>query len=87
MFEQTDEEYSKSTESKDYVMEPLEILGVEKFDDSAVIVRARIKTLPIKQWEVGRIYNKAIKEKFDTKVIEIPFPQTTIQVMKKEISE
>ena len=40
----------------------------------------------IKQWEVGRAFNKAIKEKFDAKGIEIPFPQITIHMVKEEKS-
>lgn len=84
---ETDEEIRENSYCKEFVLAPIEVLGVDKFDDSAVIVKARVRTKPIKQWEVGRIYNKAIKEKFDAKGIEIPFPQTTIHVMKQEISE
>jgi len=60
------------------ILEPLEILGVDKFDDSAVIIKARIKTKPIKQWMVGREMNRRIKRRFDEEGIEIPFPHRTI---------
>jgi small-conductance mechanosensitive channel len=61
-----------------YILEPLEVLGVDKFADSAVIVKVRIKTLPIKQWEVGREMNRRIKKEFDRAGIEIPFPHTSV---------
>jgi small conductance mechanosensitive channel len=47
------------------ILEPLEVLGVDRFAESAVIVKARIKTKPIKQWDVGREMNRRIKKKFD----------------------
>lgn len=78
-----DEEFRRTAKAKDYVLAPLEVLGVDKFDDSAVIVRARYKTAPIKQWEVGREFNKVLKKKFDEKGIEIPFPQRTLHVMNE----
>ena len=56
---------------------------MDKLDDSAVIVRARLKTIPIKQLEVGRAFNKAIKDKFDEKGIEIPFPQRTVYLVNE----
>ncbi len=61
-------------EYRSAILEPLEILGVDKFGDSAVIIKARIKTLPIKQWFVGREMNRRIKKRFDELGIEIPFP-------------
>jgi small-conductance mechanosensitive channel len=60
------------------ILEPLEILGVDKFDDSAVVIKARIKTLPIKQWLVGREMNRRIKKRFDELGIEIPFPHRSL---------
>jgi small conductance mechanosensitive channel len=60
------------------IMEPLEILGVEAFAESAVTIRARIKTLPLKQWEVGRELRKRVKLAFDVRGIEIPFPHRTL---------
>lgn len=60
------------------MLEPLEILGVDKFADSAVILKARIKTLPVKQWAVGRELNRRFKKKFDELGIEIPFPHVSV---------
>jgi len=55
-----------------------EIFGVDKFDDSAVIIKGRIKTKPIRQWQVGREYLRRIKLAFDNADIEIPFPHQTL---------
>jgi small conductance mechanosensitive channel len=45
-----------------------------------VNIRVRIKTLPLKQWEVGRELLRRIKKTFDARGIEIPFPQRTVHV-------
>ncbi len=84
---QLDEEFRMNSSVKEYILAPLEILGVDKLDDSAVIIRSRMKTVPIKQWEVGRAFNKAIKDRFDEKGIEIPFPQTTIHLLSENNKE
>jgi small-conductance mechanosensitive channel len=55
-----------------------EWFGVESLGDSAVVMRARIKTLPGKQWGVGRAYNGIMKKIFDARGIEIPFPHQTV---------
>ena len=80
---EVDEDFRKNSPLKKEVLSPMEVLGLDKFDDSAIVVRARIKTKPIKQWEVGRAYNKAIKEKFDQKGIQIPFPQCDVHFFKQ----
>ncbi len=69
---QDDPEYGPS------ILEPVEVLGVDGFKDSAVLIKARIKTRPIMQWWVGREYNRRLKMRFDERGIEIPFPHTTV---------
>lgn len=63
---------------KDLILEPIEIFGVEQLADSAVVIKARVKTKPIEQWNVGREYRKRLKKAFDEEGIEIPFPHTTV---------
>jgi small-conductance mechanosensitive channel len=62
------------------MLEPIEIIGVDSFSDSAVIIKARLKTLPIRQWMVGREYRRRLKKAFDTENIEFPFPQRMVHV-------
>ena len=68
-------------ETEDYgpkILEPLEVLGVDKFADSAVVIKARIKTKPSQQWAVGRELNRRFKKRFDELGIEIPFPHVSV---------
>ncbi|MDP6618675.1 MAG: mechanosensitive ion channel, partial [Nitrospinota bacterium] len=60
------------------ILQPIEIMGVDRFEDSAVVVRARFTTKPIKQWNVGREFNRRMKKVFDDRGIEIPFPHRTV---------
>jgi small conductance mechanosensitive channel len=60
------------------MIEPIEVVGVEDFSDSAVTLRARIKTKPLEQWTIGREYRRRIKKAFDAQGIEIPFPHRTL---------
>jgi small conductance mechanosensitive channel len=73
-----DESLRNDPDFGDDILEPLEILGVDEFADSAVIIKARTKTKPIKQWRIGREFNRRMKKVFDEKNIEIPFPHVTL---------
>ncbi|MEX2605996.1 MAG: mechanosensitive ion channel family protein [Kiritimatiellia bacterium] len=64
----------------DLMLEEPEIFGVDNFDDSAVVIKGRIKTKPVRQWQVGREYLRRIKYAFDENNIEIPFPHTSLYV-------
>ncbi|MBA5871638.1 MAG: mechanosensitive ion channel [Nitrospira sp. CR2.1] len=64
------------------MLEPMEIVGVENFADSAVTIRVRIKTKPLEQWKVGREYRRRLKKAFDVEGIEIPFPQRSLSLLE-----
>lgn len=58
---------------KEKFLAPFEIFGLEKFDNSSIIIRARMKTKPHEQWALAREYRKRLKTAFDSRKIEIPF--------------
>jgi len=60
------------------ILDDPEMLGVDQFADSAVVVKFFIKTLPLQQWTVRRELNRRIKNTFDELGIEIPFPHRTV---------
>jgi len=63
---------------RDKILEPMEIFGVDRFAESSVVIKARMKTRPIEQWNVEREYRRRLKKAFDTEGIEIPFPHQSL---------
>src|SRR6185295_15811334 len=57
------------------VFAPLEVLGVENLGDSGVTIRVRMKTLPLRQWDVARELRRRVKKAFEDEGIEIPIMQ------------
>ncbi|WP_240636055.1 mechanosensitive ion channel family protein [Caldimonas tepidiphila] len=62
----------------DRMLDATEIVGVERWDDSAVILRARFKVSAGQQWTVRREYLRRLKAAFDARGIEIPYPHLTL---------
>lgn len=60
------------------ILEPMEMLGLDAFADSAVIIKCRLKVRPGSQWMIGREFKRRLKNRFDELGIEIPFPHQTI---------
>jgi small conductance mechanosensitive channel len=54
------------------ILEPIEILGIERLGDLGVTLRSRMKTLPAQQWNVTREMRRRVKQAFDAKGIQIP---------------
>lgn len=63
---------------KSAILESLQILGVEKFDEFQLVIRMMVKTAPLKQWEVERELRRRIKIRFDEKGIQMPFPHQVL---------
>ena len=80
-------ELRRDPEFTQLIIDDLEMLGVDALADSAVIIKFRIKTLPIKQWTVMREMNRRIKNRFDELGIEIPFPHRTLYMGKDEVKK
>ncbi len=66
------------------IREPLEVLGVDRFLDSAVVIRCRFRTNPGSQWAVSREFNRRYKRRFDEVGIEIPFPYRKVVVSQAQ---
>ena len=67
-----------------FILEPIEVLGVDAFAMWSLQLKVRIKTVPLKQWEVGRELRKRIKKTFDEQGIEMTFPERVMSVRSEE---
>ncbi len=74
ILEQTGAEIAAEQEYRSAILAPLEIMGVDKLGDRGATIRARIRTLPSRQYLVGRELNRRIKERFDKANIAFPPP-------------
>ncbi|HWL83345.1 MAG TPA: mechanosensitive ion channel domain-containing protein [Roseomonas sp.] len=68
----------QKTEHAAFIIGSLDMQGIIRFADSAVVLGARIKTQAGKQWGAGRAYAEILKEIFDARGIEMPFPHVTL---------
>lgn len=68
------------------ILEPLEVLGVDAFGDWAVKLKVRIKTIPLKQWEIGREFRRRIRYAFERHGIEFPFPERVITMREGAVA-
>jgi small-conductance mechanosensitive channel len=59
-------------EFKPHILAPLEIFGVDAFEPGQLVLKARIKTVPLKQWLVGRELRQRIAKVFAERGIAPP---------------
>lgn len=78
VIEEVGRELRADPEQAPHILEDLQVQGVDQLADSAVVIKARIKTAPGMQWGVRRAFNRLVKRRFDAEKIEIPFPQQTV---------
>ena len=50
---------------------PIELWGLERFEDTGLIIRARLNTKPIEQWRIGREFNRRMKQAFEAEGIQM----------------
>jgi small-conductance mechanosensitive channel len=63
----------KEADQGAFMLSDLEVLGVEDFTDKGVVLKARIKTWPGKQWAVAHAFRRRMMQAFDEFGIRMPF--------------
>jgi small conductance mechanosensitive channel len=71
---------------KPHILEPLEVYGVDDWEPGALTIKARIKTVPQKQWFVGRELRKRIAKAFTERGIPVPIPETKIRINREPVN-
>jgi small-conductance mechanosensitive channel len=79
---QVGQELADDPQWKNDIVTTPKFVRIEKFGDSAIIVKILGDTKPLRQWDVAGELRKRIKIAFDREGIEIPFPQRVIHQAK-----
>ncbi len=69
------------------ILAPIEVYGVDAFEADRLMVKARIKTVPQKQWLVGRELQKRIVRLFRERGIQVPLRQVNLKMDKETSGE
>ena len=70
-------------ENKDIVLEAPVIQGILSLGSSEITLRVAIKVKPLTHWGAERELKRRIKDTFDKKGIEIPFPRQVVYLRKE----
>lgn len=73
-------------EVAEMILDDAEVFGLDRFGESAVVIKGRIRSVPGKQWAVGREFNRRLKQRFDEEGIEIPFPHRKL-IMDRPVGD
>lgn len=69
---QADPTYSPS------ILAPVEVFGIDAFGDAQITIKSRIKTMPLKQWDVGRELRRRLIHRLNEEGIALARPSTTL---------
>src|SRR5687768_14874485 len=67
---------------KPYILAPLEVFGIDAFEPGQLVLKARIKTVPLKQWVVGRELRRRIARVFSERGIRMPTPRMVVDLRR-----
>ena len=79
------EEVARLYEDKGGVLDPQPIfVGVQELAESAVVLRALVRTAPLQQWAVARQLNQRILQRFAEEGVELAVPVRQVWLMQPE---
>jgi moderate conductance mechanosensitive channel len=76
------DELQKDEAFQPFVLGPLEVAGIESLGEANVVIRSRMKTVPLKQFDVARELRRRVKIRFERERIQIQFPQREVIVRR-----
>ena len=84
LMKQIADEIWKDDAYRPFILEPLEVIGVDAFEENAVRLKVRIKTAALKQWFVGREFRRRINKAFRAAGIQMWSPQRTLSIQQAQ---
>jgi len=63
------------------ILAPLEVLGVSQLGDHAIMIKSKIKVVPLQEGKIQRELNFRVKQRFDQEGIILPSPQMNIRIL------
>ena len=63
-----------------HIWSPLELQGIERFDEGGAILRMRLRTAPVMQWDVARAFNLLLKQRMEVQGLDLGIPRLSVSM-------
>ena len=80
LMQETAQELRRDPMMRHYIWSPLEMQGVQGFEDGCPILRMRFRTAPEMQWDVSRAFNLLLKQRMEAQEIDLGVPRLSISM-------
>ncbi|MFP4263090.1 MAG: mechanosensitive ion channel domain-containing protein [Halomonas sp.] len=61
-----------------YIWSPLEMQGIQAFEEGCPILRMRFRTAPEMQWDVARAFNLLLKQRMEAQGVDLGMPRLSV---------
>ncbi|WP_240618282.1 mechanosensitive ion channel domain-containing protein [Halomonas heilongjiangensis] len=63
-----------------HIWSPLELQGIERFDEGGAVLRMRLRTAPVMQWDVARAFNLLLKQRMEAQGLDLGIPRLSVSM-------
>ncbi|RUR34243.1 mechanosensitive ion channel family protein [Vreelandella nanhaiensis] len=80
LMQETAQELRKDPMMRHYIWSPLEMQGVQGFEEGCPVLRMRFRTAPEMQWDVSRAFNLLLKQRMEEQAIDLGVPRLSVSM-------
>ena len=80
LMQETAQELRQDPMMRHHIWSPLEMQGVDRFDEGAAVLRMRFRTAPVMQWDVARAFNLLLKQRMESQGVDLGLPRLSVSV-------
>ncbi|MCE8011789.1 mechanosensitive ion channel family protein [Billgrantia desiderata] len=80
LMQETAQELRQDPMMRHHIWSPLEMQGIDRFDEGAAVLRMRFRTAPVMQWDVARAFNLLLKQRMEAQGIDLGMPRLSVSM-------
>ncbi|QTF93794.1 MAG: mechanosensitive ion channel family protein, partial [Halomonas sp. BM-2019] len=63
-----------------YIWSPLEMQGIQAFEEGCPVLRMRFRTAPEMQWDVSRAFNLLLRQRMEEQGLDLAMPRLSVSM-------
>ncbi len=80
LMQETARELRQDPMMRHHIWSPLEMQGIDRFEDGCAILRMRFRTSPEMQWDVSRSFNMLLKQRMEDMGVHLGAPRLSVSM-------